>query len=64
MRVIVDVELCRGHAQCEDTAPEIFEVGEDALSRLRIQAPPEQMRLKVEEAVRRCPTEAIRIEDD
>jgi ferredoxin len=64
MRVIVDAGLCQGHAQCEDAAPEVFEVGDDALSHLRIQAPPEQLRGQVEDAARRCPTEAIRIEDD
>lgn len=64
MRVIVDLELCQGHAQCEDAAPEIFEVGDDALSHLRMQDPPEQLRPRIEEAARRCPTDAIRIEDD
>ncbi len=64
MRVTVDLGLCQGHAQCEDAAPEVFEVGDDALSHLRMQTPPEHLRPRVEEAARRCPTEAIRIEAD
>lgn len=64
MRVTVDVGVCQGHAQCEDAAPEVFEVGDDALAHLRMTDPPEELRAKVEDAVRRCPTEAIRIEDD
>lgn len=63
MRVSVDRGLCQGHAQCEDAAPEVFEVGEDAVVRLRTEDPPEELRAGVENAVRWCPVEAIRIQD-
>ena len=63
MKVIADRSLCQGHAQCEDAAPEVFEVDDDALVRLRMENPPEELRSKVEDAVRWCPVEAIRIED-
>ncbi len=63
MKVIIDRGLCQGHAQCEDAAPEVFEVGEDAVVRLKLENPPEEMRSEIENAVRWCPVEAIRIED-
>jgi ferredoxin len=64
MRVIVDLDLCQGHGQCEDAVPEVFEVGDDAFAHLRMDRPPDSLRHKVEEAVRRCPAAAIRIEDN
>jgi ferredoxin len=64
MKVIVDLDLCQGHSQCEDAAPQVFEVGDDALVHLRVDRPPEELRAKVEDAVRRCPTEAIRLVED
>jgi len=64
MKVIADRSLCQGHAQCEDAAPEVFEVDDDALVVLRTENPPAGLRSKVEDAVRWCPVEAIRVEDD
>jgi len=63
MRVVVDLDLCQGHAQCEDAAPEVFKVNDDALVEIMIDQPGESLRSKVEAAARRCPTEALRIED-
>jgi ferredoxin len=64
MKVIVDRSLCQGHAQCEDAAAEVFEVGEDALVHLRMENPPDELRSKVEDAIRWCPVEAIRVDGD
>jgi ferredoxin len=64
MKVITDLGLCQGHAQCEDAAPEVFEVGDDALVHLRTENPPEEVRAKVENAVRWCPVKAIRVMQD
>lgn len=63
MKVVVDLDLCQGHAQCEDAAPEVFRVNDDALVDVLIEQPGESLRSKVETAARRCPTECIRIED-
>lgn len=59
MRVVVDPDLCEGNARCMEAAPEVFEVGEDDLSRVRIERPPETLRAKVERAARLCPRQAI-----
>jgi ferredoxin len=61
MRIVVDLELCQGHAQCEDVAPDIFEVDDNGFARVLSDSPGESARRRVEEAVRRCPADAIRI---
>jgi ferredoxin len=44
-------------------APEIFEVRDDDFLYILNEAPDESERSKVEEAVQRCPKQAISIED-
>lgn len=61
MRVVVNLGLCLGHAQCEDAAPEVFEVRDDGYAHVLQEEPGPDLQPKVEEAVRRCPTEAISI---
>ncbi len=62
MKVIVDYDLCEANAVCMQQAPEIFEVDdEDNLNVLQEEVP-EQLREKLEDAVRLCPRQALRIE--
>jgi ferredoxin len=68
MRVKVDLELCQGHALCQEEAPEVFRVIErpgayDQVSLLS-EHPPGSLRAKVESAARHCPNRVIRIEED
>jgi ferredoxin len=68
MRVKIDLELCQGHALCQEEAPEVFRVLEragayDQVS-LREEHPPAALRAKVEAAARHCPNRVIRIEED
>ncbi len=62
MRVIVDFDLCESNALCMAAAPEVFEVRDDDFLYVLQEEPPEDLRAKVEEAVRRCPKQAIRLE--
>jgi ferredoxin len=64
MRVVVDYDRCDSNALCMQSAPEVFEVRDDNFLYVLNENPPEELRGKVEEAVRRCPTEAISIADD
>ncbi|MGH7822399.1 MAG: ferredoxin [Candidatus Binatia bacterium] len=64
MRVIVKRELCEGNAVCVGVAPEVFALGDDDQARLRVERPGEALRAKVEDAVRRCPRQALAIEED
>ncbi|HEX4539535.1 MAG TPA: ferredoxin [Acidimicrobiales bacterium] len=63
MRVVVDYDLCESNALCMGVAPEVFEVREDDNLYILNEQPPEEMRDKVEQAVRLCPKAAISIED-
>jgi ferredoxin len=63
MRVRVDIAKCSGIGLCEATAPAVFEVGDDGLSRVIDPEPPAEERAAVEEAVNSCPTGALSIED-
>ncbi len=64
MRVVVDREICEGNAVCSTWAPEVFEVGEDDVARVKIERPAESLRPKVELAVKRCPRQAIKLLED
>ncbi|MCU1455620.1 MAG: subB [Acidimicrobiales bacterium] len=63
MRVVVDYDLCESNAVCVGAAPEVFEVREDDFLYVLQDEPDETLRAKVEDAVRRCPKQAIKIED-
>ncbi len=62
MRVVVDYDLCESNALCMQAAPEVFEVRDDDFLYVLQDEPGEDLRAKVEEAVRRCPKQAITIE--
>jgi ferredoxin len=63
VRVVVDYDLCESNAVCMGIAPDIFEVRDDDNLYVLDEHPDESKRAKVEEAVRRCPKQAISIED-
>jgi ferredoxin len=63
MRVVVDFDKCKSNAVCMGVAPEVFEVRDDGYLYILQEEPPEDLRPKMEEAVRDCPTGAISIED-
>ena len=62
MRVVVDYDLCESNAICMAVAPEVFEVDDDDNLNVLQEEPPEELRAKVEEAVRRCPKQALALE--
>ncbi|MDQ1397308.1 MAG: ferredoxin [Acidimicrobiaceae bacterium] len=62
MRVVVDFDVCQSNALCMQAAPEVFEVRDDGFLYVLQEEPGEELRAKVEEAVRLCPTQAITLE--
>ena len=62
MRVVVDYDLCESNAVCMGIAPEVFEVRDDDFLYVLQEEPDEALRGKVEEAVARCPKQAITLE--
>jgi ferredoxin len=63
MRIVVDFDLCESNALCMAAAPEVFEVRDDDFLYVLQEEPPEELRGKVEAAVRACPKAAITIVD-
>ncbi|MCB1255495.1 MAG: ferredoxin [Microthrixaceae bacterium] len=63
MKVSVDYDLCESNAICMGIAPEVFEVRDDDLLYILDENPPEELRARVEEAIKRCPKQALSLED-
>ena len=63
MKIVIDMDLCEGNAVCSKVAPEVFRVGDDDKSSLLNPNPGEDLRSKVEAAVRRCPRQALSIKE-
>lgn len=63
MKVVVDYSVCESNAICMGIAPEVFEVRDDDNLYVLDEHPGPELRVKVEEAVRRCPKQAITLED-
>jgi ferredoxin len=64
MRVVVNYDVCESNAVCMGIAPEVFEVRDDDFLYVLDEHPGEDLRAKVEEAVRMCPKQAISLEED
>ncbi len=63
MKIVIDHALCQGHGQCEETAPALFRVDDNGLAvALRDTRSADEVIL-VEEAIRRCPADAIILSD-
>ncbi len=60
-RVVVDRDLCQGHAVCQSEAPAVFSVSKKGELTVLDDQPADGERAAVERAVRECPTHALRI---
>ena len=61
----IDRTRCLAYGQCVDTAPDVFVIGEDGVSRLRSDFDPATLDERTEavlEAVDRCPSQSISFE--
>ena len=63
-RVVVDFDLCESNAICMQVAPEVFEVRDDDFLYILNETPGDDARPQIEEAVQRCPKQAISIAED
>ncbi len=65
MKLEVDRDLCQGHGVCVSEAPEVFKLDEESGELVLLQEqPPEELRSKVELAVKYCPTRALSVDDE
>ena len=62
MKIVVDYDLCEANAVCMDVCPECFRVEEDYSLTVLIESPGDDLRDKVNEAVRLCPRQALSLE--
>jgi len=62
LKVEADLAACQGYVCCVMAAPEVFDVDEDTAKVIvRVTEPDQSLRAKVEEAVRSCPSGALRV---
>ena len=62
MRVTVDYDLCESNGICAGLEPSVFDLRDDDNLYLLQEEPPEELRPKIELAVKRCPRQALRLE--
>ena len=62
MKIVVDYDLCEANAVCMDCCPEVFRVEEDDTLTVLVAEIPDHLRKQVDEAVRLCPRQALRID--
>ena len=62
MKITVNFDMCQSNALCMSVAPEVFEVRDDGFLYILNENPGEELRAKMDEAVRLCPTQAITVE--
>jgi ferredoxin len=63
MHVNVDYDLCDSNAICMGIVPEVFEVRDDGFLYILNEDPGEELRARMQESVRACPTQAISISE-
>ena len=62
MKITVDFDHCEVHGDCVVAAPEVFDIGDDDdVVQLLDAEPAEELRAKVETAVKMCPVAAIKL---
>jgi ferredoxin len=63
VKVTVDPVLCEAHGVCMSIDPDIFDLGDDDVLVILEENPPEAKRSLVEQAVTRCPRQALTLQD-
>ena len=59
MKVVVDRDLCEGHARCVEAAPAVFDIDDSDEMHVIDENPGEEQRQAVEAAVANCPRQAL-----
>lgn len=63
MKVVTDLTLCAGYANCVLADDQVFDIDDDGKVKVLVEQPDPSQRASVEEAVRNCPVAAISIVD-
>ena len=59
MKITADRERCEGHGLCADTAPEVYNLDDDAIVVLLHDTVPVKLERKAEAGARVCPVAAL-----
>ncbi|MDU4861040.1 MAG: ferredoxin [Terrisporobacter othiniensis] len=62
MKAYVDKDLCIGCGVCPSVCPEVFEMGDDGLSHVIVDAVPSGSEDDAKDAEGSCPVDAIKVE--
>jgi ferredoxin len=62
MRIAADRDRCEGHGLCVDTAPEVYDLDDDAVVVLRHEVVPAALERRAEAGARVCPVAALRVD--
>ena len=62
MKVVVDRGLCEAHGVCMSLEPTVFDLGDDDILVILDEEPDESKRSIIEQAVIRCPRQALTLE--
>lgn len=62
-RIVVDADLCQGHAMCELEAPDVFRVPKRGIVEV-LQELTADNETAVRSALRHCPTQALSIKEN
>ncbi|EHK88054.1 ferredoxin [Saccharomonospora azurea] len=60
-RIELDRDRCEGHGLCEEIAPEIYRLDDDAELELLVDEVPPELLAKAEAGARVCPVAALRV---
>ena len=61
MKVVVDPDVCQGHARCWEICPEVFALDEAGHAVVKTPDVPTEREEDVEEAAANCPERAIEL---
>jgi ferredoxin len=59
MKVRVDPDVCVGTGSCEAICPQVFEVGDEGVSIVKVNVVPPEHEAAVRKAIENCPVDAI-----
>ncbi len=62
-KIAVNRDLCEANARCVAVCPEVFHVDEQDELHLKTETVTEELRAKIEAAVRLCPRQALTLVD-
>ena len=63
MKVTIDRDICTGCELCATTCPEIYEMDDDGLAKVKVDPIPANLADSAKEAASNCPVECIKVSE-